>query len=118
MNPSRSHFRIRFPEPDRAHLETPLGEFDVLDLSESGASVSLRTESSRWNSTIPVRVVLRDNTTFATTASVVRQEPDKLVLEFGKYIPQSMIIAEQRRLLALYPKETLRNGSFGERKSS
>lgn len=118
MNHSRSHFRIRFPGPDRARLETPLGEFEVLDLSESGASVAPVVESSRWSSAVPVRVVFRDDASFDTTASMVRQEPDKLVLEFGKYIPQPMIIAEQRRLLALYPKETLRNGSFGERKSS
>lgn len=118
MTPSRNHYRIRFPRPDRARLETPLGEFEILDLSESGASISQRAESSRWNSTIPVRVVLRDEASFDTTASVVRQDADKLVLEFGKFLPQPMIIAEQRRLLGLYPKESLRDGSFGERKTS
>lgn len=116
MNDSRNHFRIRFPQDQRPRLYADGVEYAVLNLSESGASVLASGAGAGWKSVVPVRVVLGDGTACETTASMLREMPRELIVRFEKWIPQSLIVAEQRRLIRLYPKDALRDSSPEERK--
>ncbi len=88
----------------------------MLNLSESGASLAAAGAASGWRSVASVRVVFRDGAECQTTASVLRCEAEELIIQFEKWIPLPVIVAEQRRLLQRYPKETLRDTSPEERK--
>jgi hypothetical protein len=105
MPQNRDHFRIPFPIEERPQLAVGEGEFEILDLSECGARI---VSNGNWpaerNYPIAVCVRFRDGTTAAATAVVHRQVGDQLILRFGNPLPYSLIAAEQRRLLCLYPR--------------
>ena len=118
MSPPRSHFRIRFPQAARPLLRVGADEYSILNLSESGASIVASGAARGWRSVVPVRVVFRDGVECQTTASVLRSEGGEMIVQFEKWIPLPVVIAEQRRLLQRYPKEALRDTSPEERKES
>ena len=83
-------------------------EFEVIDLSERGARI---VRKGKWpadgNGAFAATIRFRDGTTADVTAELHRREADKLILRFGKQLSYSLIAAEQRRLLQLYPRPTL-----------
>jgi hypothetical protein len=108
MAQNRDHFRIPFPIGERPQLIVGAAEFEVIDLSERGARV---IRNGKWpddgNGPFAATIRFRDGTTADVTAELHRLEADKLILRFGKQLSYSLIAAEQRRLLRLYPRTAL-----------
>src|SRR5689334_11198140 len=108
MSQNRDHFRIVFPLGQRPCLAAGLAEWDIIDLSENGAKIALSCESS-LHSCKPFAATIRfhDGTAAAVTASVQRRENEHAILSFLEPLSYSFIMAEQRRLLRLFPRESL-----------
>lgn len=104
---ARRHYRIRFPLSERPRLFAELSEYAVVELSESGASVVHVRGEPAIGQTTAVRVMLRGGVKFQARAKLLRQEEDRLILEFDKPVPFGLIIGEQTRLAAKYPKAAL-----------
>lgn len=104
---ARRHYRIRFPLPERPRMFAELSEYAVLELSESGASVTHVRGEPAIGQTTDVRVALCGGVKFEVRATLLRQEEDRLILEFNKPVPFGLIIGEQTRLAAKYPKAAL-----------
>ena len=104
---ARRHFRIRFPASQQPRLFAELTQYAVLELSESGASVRhVHGEPALGNATA-VRIVLRSGVKILAKATLLRQDDDRLILEFDQHLPLQPIIAEQTRLAAKFPKAAL-----------
>ena len=108
MPQNRDHFRIPFPIGERPQLVVGAAEFEVIDLSERGARI---VRNGQWpadgNGPFAATIRFRDGTTAGVTADLHRKDADKLILRFGKQLSYSLIAAEQRRLLRLYPRTAL-----------
>jgi hypothetical protein len=109
MSQKRDHFRIVFPLDQRPCLSAGLGKWEIIDLSEHGAKLVVPVEGTSLlgSEQFQATIRFRDGTTAAVTAIVQRQEANEVVLQFLEELPYSLIMAEQRRLLRLYPRETL-----------
>jgi hypothetical protein len=108
MPQKRDCFRIVFPLEQRPCLAAGLAEWDVIDLSENGAKLAVETECSlRSGDPFAATIRFHDGTATAVTATVQRREANEVVLRFSEELSYSLIMAEQRRLLRLYPRETL-----------
>ena len=99
----REFYRICYPERDRPILLLAGKELPVMDLSENGACCLSNAMLFDRPSAIPVQVLLSDGTKISTTATFVRQEPDRLAVQFSPSISLPINFAEQRRLRRLYP---------------
>jgi hypothetical protein len=106
MDNQREHYRIRYPERDRPILQAAGTKIQVVDLSEGGASCLRNALFIAGSSVTPVQLVLRDGTKFTTTAGFVREDPDRVAVQFHPPIPFPIILAEQRRLRRLYADRT------------
>jgi hypothetical protein len=108
MPQNRDHFRIPFPIGERPQLFVGAAEFEVIDVSERGARI---VRNGQWpddgGGSFAATIRFRDGTTADVTAELHRKEADKLILRFGKQLSYSLITAEQRRLLRLYPRTAL-----------
>src|SRR5437868_2423343 len=112
MPQTRGHFRIPFPIGERPQLLVGEAEFEVIDLSERGARI---VRNGKWpadgDGPFAATIRFRDGATAEVTAELHRKEADKLVLRFGKQLSYSLIAAEQRRLLRLYPRTALKQST-------
>jgi hypothetical protein len=101
----RDFFRIPFPVAERPKLLVGLREYEVLDLSERGAKIAA-SECSPWNheDAFTMTIRFKDGTSVTTTAELQRREVDHLILRFSQGLPYSIIVAQQRRLLHLFPR--------------
>jgi hypothetical protein len=108
MSQKRDHFRIVFPLGQRPCLAAGMSEWEVIDLSEDGAKIALNCETSLCSDN-PFAATIRfhDGTPVTVTATVQRREDEYVILNFAKPLPYSLIMAEQRRLLRLFPRESL-----------
>jgi len=103
MENQREYYRICYPERDRPILQLGGNALPILDLSENGACCLSNAMLFSDVAAIPVNVLLAEGKTVSTTATFVRQEPDRLAVRFSPSIPLPIIFAEQRRLRRLYP---------------
>src|SRR5690349_18924889 len=106
MSQRRNYFRIRFPVTQRPCLVVNSAHFEILELSETGAGVAaadvtMFDSSGEFEATI----LFRDGTMADVTARVHRQEADEIILRFPEGLPYSVVTAEQRRLMKLFPRE-------------
>lgn len=103
MENQREYYRICNPERERPILQLAGDSLPIQDLSEKGACCLSNAMLFADASAIPVNILLADGKTVSTTATFVRQEPDRLAVRFSPSIPLPIIFAEQRRLRRLYP---------------
>ena len=103
MENHREFYRIQYREQDHPILVVGEIEVQILDLSERGACCFSNAPLFDETSAIPVQVRLWDGNVISTTATLIRQEPDRLAVHFSPSIPLPIIFAEQRRLRRLYP---------------
>src|SRR5436309_3499025 len=105
MSQQRDVFRIPFPVTERPRLIVGAREFDIVDLSESGARILLDNRQPPATGQFLALIQLSDGTHVRALASVQRQEDDQLVVCFAEQLPYQIIAAEQRRLLRLYSRD-------------
>ena len=95
----RQIFRIQYSDVDRARLQTPLGEFEVLNCSEAGLCYQItgekRPEVSR---TFQGRILFNSGDTADVAGFVLRASDDQVALRFSKRISPTLIMNEQRWL--------------------
>lgn len=103
MDKQREYYRICYPERDRPILQLAGNALPILDLSENGACCLSNATLFTDASALPANVVLAEGKVVSTTATFVRQEPDRLAVRFSPLIPLPIIFAEQRRMRRLYP---------------
>jgi hypothetical protein len=109
MTQRRSFYRIVFPLPERPRVTIGDCAFEVIDISEGGARLVSPVQPPHF-SALPetATVTFQGGATLTSTATLQREEDGELVVRFRSNLPYSAIVAEQRRLLALYPPEVLR----------
>jgi len=108
MSQNRDYFRIVFPIGERPCLKADLTEWDILDLSENGARVAVNDDNTlRSLDSFDATIRFSDGTAATVNACVQRREAEGVVLQFREQLAYSLIMAEQRRLLRLYPREKL-----------
>lgn len=90
----------------RPQLHVEGEEYQVLELSEGGASVALEVGATpAWKRATEAILILADGTELTTHIISKRNDDlNTLALQFVKALPMSVIMAEQRRLLAIYPR--------------
>jgi hypothetical protein len=106
MTQRRDYFRIRFPITQRPRLITKLIELDVIELSENGARVAV-VAAGILDGPEPFDAIIqfKDGTAAAVIALVHRWEAEEAILHFPDNLSYSIIAAEQRRLLQMFPRE-------------
>ena len=102
MENHRDYYRIQYREQDQPMLVVGEIEMRILNLSETGACCFSNAPLFDEISPVPIQVRLKDGNSFSTTATLIRREPDRLVVRFSPPIPRPIIFAEQRRLRHLY----------------
>jgi len=107
MPQQRDYFRIPYPVTERPRLIVGASEFEIVDLSESGARIALEGEPQDGVESFAAIVRFQDGTTAKVIAAVQRREQGELVLRFADNLPYGIIAAQQRRLLQLYPRDAL-----------
>jgi hypothetical protein len=108
MSQKRDHFRIVFPVGQRPCLTAGLAECDIIDLSEDGAKVAVNCETGFCSrEAFAATIRFHDGAMAAVMAKVQRRENEHLILQFAEPLSYSLIMAEQRRLLRLFPRGTL-----------
>ncbi len=100
----RKHFRMKYPPTDRPTLETPVGVFDVIDISESGlkfkASPNLPIKPKQ---SFPFHLYFGNRSALQNiTGKIVRNVGDLFMIQFDKPIPRNILAQEADRLLATY----------------
>ena len=109
MSQKRDHYRIVFPIGQRPCLAAGLAEWDVLDLSENSGRIALNRENTlASHEAFAATIRFIDGARATVMASVHRREETDVVLQFAEPLSYSLIMAEQRRLLRLFPRESLR----------
>ena len=115
MAQQRRHYRIKYPAGQRPRMLIEDQELEVIEVSEGGARIATEIDPpERWQSPFPVTIVFKTGTQSTTQAVLIRQEPGQVVLRFTSGIPFSMIMAEQRRLADLFPREARRKDDAEE----
>src|SRR5438876_431527 len=106
MSQRRDYFRIRFPLTQRPRLVADSIELEVIELSENGARVVVNGNGV-LKGTAPFGATIRfkDGTAVKITAVMHRWKAKEAILRFSDNISYSIIVAEQRRLLQLFPRE-------------
>ena len=103
MENQREFYRIRYRERDCPTIKVAGHSLPVLDLSEGGACISRCDQFKEGAERLAVEIVFFDKQTVETIASFLRQDDEHVAIRFSPLIPMSIIFAEQRRLLRLYP---------------
>lgn len=103
MDNQREFYRIRYRERDCPIIKVAGHSLSVLDLSEGGAFISRCEPFREGTEPLAVEIVFSDKQTVETIASFLRQDDEHVAIRFSPLIPMSIIFAEQRRLLRLYP---------------
>lgn len=106
MSQKRDFFRVKFPVTQRPCLVASSSELEVIELSENGARVVAGHEGVLGN-TDPFDATIRfkDGTAAKVTAQLYRCEADQAILRFSENLSYTVIAAEQRRLLQLFPRQ-------------
>lgn len=95
----RQVFRLQYPAGQAARLQTPLGEFDVLDCSEGGLCCRVtgdwRPEVSR---TLQGQITFNCGDTVEVAGFVRWVRGDRVALRFSRSISARPIMNEQRWL--------------------
>lgn len=106
MNNQREFYRVRYRERDCPTIKVAGQSLPVLDLSEGGACIPMCEHIKEGAEPIAVEIVFPEKQSVQTFASYLRQNDDHLAIRIAPFIPMTIIFAEQRRLLRLYPPIT------------
>ncbi len=106
MSQRRNYFRIQFPMTQRPRLVVGSAEFEIVELAETGARV-IAHDAALFDGADPfdATIQFRDDVSAAVTACVHRRENNEVVLRFSASLPYSIVAAQQRRLLKLFPRQ-------------
>ena len=106
MSQRRNYFRVKFPVTQRPCLMVNSAQFEVLELSETGARVNAGGSTS-LAAAEPVNATIqfRDGTSAQVVGCLYRRESNEVILRFRDNLPYPVIAAEQRRLLKLFPRQ-------------
>jgi hypothetical protein len=105
MSQRRNYFRIKFPITQRPRLVVNAAEFEVLELAETGARIIAgNAQVSESTGEFEATIEFPDGASAPITARVHRREGNQAVLRFAANLPYSIIAAQQRRLLKLFPR--------------
>ncbi len=103
MDNQREFYRVRYRDRDCPIIKVAGHSLPVLDLSEGGACISRCDQFREGAEPLAVEIVFSAKQTVETIASFLRQNYKHVAIRFSPSIPMSIIFAEQRRLLRLYP---------------
>jgi len=106
MSQKRDYFRVKFPVTQCPRLVAGSTELEIVELSENGARVAANCARMPGTDLFAATILLKDGTAAKVTASVLRWETEYAILRFEDKLSYSIIAAEQRRLLQLFPRET------------
>jgi hypothetical protein len=106
MSQKRDYFRVKFPVTQCPCLVAGSTVLEVIELSENGARVAVDGERMLSSDLFAATIRFKDGTAAKVTASVLRWETEYAILRFSDKLSYSVIAAEQRRLLQLFPRET------------
>lgn len=100
----RAYYRLPYPEPERPTMWVGNHRYSVVEISEAGARLLLAGGAALPQSG-PVAgcVQFHDGELVAVEGSVRRVEDTQVVVQLAVGIGLPRMIAEQRRLLQLYP---------------
>ena len=109
-NPSREHYRLRYPVPARPHLTIELTggrpqAFAVTELAEAGCRI-VWEQANRECFADAAKVIFcfHDGTRIESHATQLRVESEEMVLSLSPGIPLKVIMSEQRRVLKDFPR--------------
>ena len=105
MSQRRNYFRIKFPITQRPCFVVNGAQFEVVELAETGARI-IANGARQFDSTdeFAATIQFRDGAAAQVTARLHRRVANEAVLRFSPNLPYSIIAAQQRRLLKLFPR--------------
>ncbi|MDH3451902.1 MAG: PilZ domain-containing protein [Gammaproteobacteria bacterium] len=101
----RAHYRIDYAPGDRPHLRCGERRYEVLNLSEGGVLIQVsQTEELHPGETLAVTIEFTDATEIDVEGCVLRRDADAdaVVLQLSSRVPLSVIVEQQRQLIAKY----------------
>lgn len=100
---NRAYYRLRYPDAERPRLQFDNSEYEVVELSELGGRIHLGGRELRSGTAISGWVRFRDGESAPIEGQVIRTEGKEAVLQLTEGVSFSRMLAEQRRLIRLYP---------------
>jgi hypothetical protein len=99
----RAFYRLRYPDADRPRLLFDNMEFAVVELSESGGRIELKKWQLGTGRVVAGWVRFHDGFAVTIQGTVLRTEGDEAILHFSAGVCLGRMLAEQKRLITLYP---------------
>jgi hypothetical protein len=103
-NDRRAFYRLRYPETDRPSLLFDNMEFAVAELSESGGRIELKKWQLGTGRVVTGWVRFRDGVAVSVQGTVLRTDGDEAILHLSVGVSLRRMLAEQKRLIRLYPQ--------------
>jgi len=100
----RSYYRINYPSQEQPRLVIVDGQFRILNLSEEGVLVDMRSKAKSFSPGTELRgtICLACGESHSFRAVVLRQTQGQLALRLEEPVPLPLIMQEQRYLLNKY----------------
>lgn len=99
----RAFYRLRYPAAERPVARTAGGPLVVAELSEGGARLVVADGEPAVAAAVVGYVVFGDRGADRIEGTVLRHDAGEAVLRLSLGVPLRRMIAEQRRLLQLFP---------------
>lgn len=99
----RAFYRLRYPEAERPVARAANGPLVVAELSEGGARLLVTDGEPAVGSGVVGYVVFGDRGADRIEGTVLRHNAGEAVLRLTLGVPLRRMIAEQKRLLGLFP---------------
>jgi hypothetical protein len=99
----RGFYRLLYPETDRPQLLFDNMAFPVVEISESGLRIDLCGRQLSDRRTVVGWVRFHDHEAITVEGAVLRTEGPEAVIKLQLGISLKRMLAEQRRLIHLYP---------------
>ncbi len=101
----RQFFRLEYPGNTGPRFISGGVNFQVLDLSEYGLRLKIKSNIGYQSGTSFVgSLTFTSGESFLVFGTIKRITEDSLSIELKKAVPLRIIMAEQRRLIQLFPK--------------
>jgi len=99
----REHFRLVYPVEERPTMSIKQKVYPVLDVSEAGVRFRGSPHEFAVNTKIEGEIIFKDGAAYPVEGLVFRvANADQYIVQLMKPVPLSRMMAEQRRLIALY----------------
>jgi hypothetical protein len=99
----RDFYRLRYPETDRPKLSFDNMEYHVVEISELGARIHLARRQLSDGRKVAGWIRFSDGEASPVEGSVLRTEGNEAVIQLSLGVTLKRMLAEQRRLIHLYP---------------